>query len=240
MSTAIDILESPLRIRQQWFIALPAMLLPGIASLFYFVWFKDSLLSQGVYFLTKIFTLVFPMIALRFFPWRKSSSWNLKTNLQSGGIGLVVGAIIFGLMLFLTKTPLYGVIQSGTTAIAEKSVQLGVYGHFWLFAAFISIAHSLLEEYYWRWFVYGQCCRKIFNSQAAAWLASLAFGFHHFVITIQYFDWFWGVLFGMAVVIAGYIWCWMYESQKSILGSWISHIFADLAIMFVGYQLLFK
>lgn len=139
----------------------------------------------------------------------------------------------------LTQTSMMSVIQSNASLIRGKSIQLGFYHHFWIFAFFICVIHSLIEEYYWRWFVYGWT-RKLMNPKWAMILASLAFGFHHFVITIQYFHLIWGVIFGFAVVLGGLIWCYMYERQKSILGSWICHMFTDVGIMFVGYQILFK
>jgi membrane protease YdiL (CAAX protease family) len=247
---------------------IPATILPGIASLFYFVWCRESSFAQGLYFGTKIFTLVWPLIACFFVskivchPEQSEgspSNNNLKKGLfaslrmtfandqgmkslfawRSIKTGLIYGILILLFMLGLTYTPLMEVIRASSGTMRQKAMQLGFYDHFILFAIFLSLIHSLLEEYYWRWFVYGWA-RKIMKPRWAIILASLAFGFHHFVVTIQYFPLAWAIAFGFAVVFGGAIWCWMYEKQQTILGAWISHIFADVGIMLVGYQLLFQ
>jgi uncharacterized protein len=232
---------------------LPAVFLPGVAALFYFVWFQGSALAQVTYAGTKIFMLVWPVVVILFMSHSERSeeslflkikrsftsfrmTWDLKGPVL---FGTFIGLLIFLLMMGLTQTSVMEMVQSNSSMIHEKSVQLGFYQHFWIFALFVCLIHSLIEEYYWRWFVYGWA-RKIMKPWMAMVLASVAFGFHHFVVTIQYFSWGWGLFFGFAVVIGGMIWCYMYEKQKTILGAWICHIFADIGIMWVGYQILFQ
>jgi len=234
---------------------IPAMLLPGIASLFYFVWFKESLIAQWTYVGVKVFSIAWPLFGLYFMKnmskrvvghvpltdsfLRPQGRGRLPWYKNNAMTGLGVGIFILTFIIGLTYTPLMHMIQSNSESIRQKSIQLGFYQNFIPFAIFLSLIHSLIEEYYWRWFVYGWS-RKIMNIRWAILLSSLAFGFHHFVITIQYFSMGWGILFGFAVVLGGAIWCYMYEKQQSLLGAWISHIFADVGIMWVGYQILFS
>ena len=42
---------------------LPAMLLPTLSSLFYFVLFKEATVAKPIYIATKIFTILWPILA---------------------------------------------------------------------------------------------------------------------------------------------------------------------------------
>ena len=53
-------------------------------------------------------------------------------------------------------------------------------------AAFLAVVHSLLEEYYWRWFVFGRL-RRLVSSPAAILISSLAFMAHHVVVLGRFF-----------------------------------------------------
>ncbi|MFO0811091.1 MAG: CPBP family intramembrane glutamic endopeptidase [Gemmataceae bacterium] len=109
------------------------------------------------------------------------------------------------------------------------------------FAAFLALAHSLLEEYYWRWFAFG-ALRRSWAFWPAALVASLAFMGHHVVVLSVYFpDAIWSAVvpFSLGVAIGGLVWSWLYEVSGSLVGSWLSHILVDVAIMTVGYQMLF-
>jgi hypothetical protein len=98
--------------------------------------------------------------------------------------------------------------------------------------------NSLIEEYYWRWFLFGHL-RQVVPVFLAYLLAGVAFAAHHVVITTQFFPMSWGLLIGAFVGVAGVIWSVMYARQQTIMGVWVSHIIADLGIMFIGYNLLF-
>ena len=70
-------------------------------------------------------------------------------------------------------------------------------------------------------------------------IASLAFASHHLVVLSEYFPPGWTALLGACVAVGGGVWCLMYERQRTLTGAWISHVVVDLAILWVGYRLLF-
>ena len=117
--------------------------------------------------------------------------------------------------------------------------QLGIIKYYVLFAIFLSFFHSLLEEYYWRWFVYGNLL-KIINPVAASLISAAAFASHHVIVLKEYFPWGWALFFGFSVAIGGVVWNTMYQRQKTLTGVWLSHMIVDLAIMTIGYFLIFS
>ena len=111
-----------------------------------------------------------------------------------------------------------------------------------LLAAFLCVAHSLLEEYYWRWFVFGRLRLHVHPSLALV-LAGLAFMAHHVVIIWVYFPGhFWSAVlpFSLGVAFGGIVWAWLYERSGSLLGPWLSHLVVDAALMAIGYRLVYQ
>ena len=115
-------------------------------------------------------------------------------------------------------------------------------GRYLLFAVPFCLVHSLMEEYYWRWFVFGWLKRWV-PLWPAIVLSSLAFMGHHVVVLNVYFpDRFWTatVPFSLAIAIGGAVWAVLYARSGSLLGPWISHLIVDIAIMAIGYDLVFR
>ena len=104
---------------------------------------------------------------------------------------------------------------------------------------FYALVHSLLEEYYWRWFVFGQLRRLLPLGQSTA-LASLAFAAHHWIVLGSYFGRFSPVtwLMTFAVAVGGAVWCGIYHRSHSLLGPWLSHALVDAAIFAVGFAII--
>jgi membrane protease YdiL (CAAX protease family) len=112
-----------------------------------------------------------------------------------------------------------------------------------LLAAFYCLVHSLLEEYYWRWFVFGRLRRLVPFGVALA-LANLAFMGHHIIVLVGYLpgtkQFFTAVLpLSLGVAAGGVVWSWLYDRTESLYAPWVSHLLIDAAIMAVGYDLLF-
>jgi membrane protease YdiL (CAAX protease family) len=113
---------------------------------------------------------------------------------------------------------------------------------FVVFAAFLSIVHAFLEEYYWRWFVHAGCGDRLSQPVATA-VSSLAFAAHHAVVLAVYFPgrfWTATVPLALAVAAGGAVWAWLYDRYKSLAGPWAAHILADAALMAVGFDLLYR
>jgi hypothetical protein len=134
---------------------------PLIQAWLYFVQMADwnPAIQKSMYLLTKTIMLAVPVIytlgvakeQLRLYPFSK------RGMIEGNCFGLGVLAAVCFLYFFWLK-PL-GVIGPNTPvadAIAERVKAFGLLSSvkFVLFGVFVSLIHSALEEYYWRWFTF--------------------------------------------------------------------------------------
>ena len=81
--------------------------------------------------------------------------------------------------------------------------------------------------------------RRFLPLAPAVVISSAAFVAHHVVVLATYFGWF-SVLtlfFSFSIGVGGAVWAWLYDRTGSLQGPWLSHVFADLGIFVVGYDL---
>ena len=220
-----------------------ALLFPSLLTLVYFVLLAGlaAALQQTVYAIGKIIQFAFPLwwiLAVR----RRRLRWR-----RPGVRGLLEGAA-FGASVFVAVLLLYhcwlkpaGWLAGAQEAIYQKVTGFGLDGlpQYVALGAFYSLGHSFLEEYYWRWFVFGQL-RELVSVRMAILVSSLGFMAHHVLLLGTFFGWFsWAtVLFSLAVGGGGMVWAWMYHRTGSLWGPWLSHLLVDAAIFAVGYDMV--
>jgi len=130
---------------------------------------------------------------------------------------------------------------SAIVPIRDKVTGLGI-DALWKYLAltvFYALVHSLLEEYYWRWFVFAEL-RKLIPLSPAVVVSSLGFAAHHVIVLGKYFGYAspltW--VFSLGVAIGGVIWSWQYAKTQSLWGIWLSHLLVDAAIFLIGLHLI--
>ncbi|MCZ6654561.1 MAG: type II CAAX endopeptidase family protein [Planctomycetota bacterium] len=149
------------------------------------------------------------------------------------GSGALIGASLWCMYLVMFE----GVINADL--LAERVRQFGMYEHFLLYMMFLSIINSGLEEYYWRWFVFGRLRAKL-GAPAAVVLSSLAFAAHHFVALHEFLGRAWlAGLFSFGIAIGGAVWACHYHHTGRLRGVWVSHCIIDVAALSIGYYILF-
>lgn len=222
-----------------WPALVPAMVVPLTASLFYFVVFRQHHAVRPTFVAVKLFTLVWPVVATyallgRSIPRpdpRRAHHW------RSIPLGLLLGLATVALMYGLMHSPVGTAVVASADRIRAKVHTLGLMDFYWSLSVFLSVFHSFLEEYYWRWFVYGRL-RTRFGVPWAVLLGSVSFAAHHVVISSQFFPWRWAVFLGAGVGLGGAVYCLLYEYQKTLVGAWLAHMLADFGIMIIGYHLI--
>lgn len=153
--------------------------------------------------------------------------------------GILLGLVFFfGIIGFFFFFPTLFESAAAEALPRATTFGIGTPAIFLLVGILFSVLHSLFEEFYWRWFVFGGLHSYV-PTRLAALFAGLAFSLHHIIILLPFLSPPLAILGGLMVGTVGGIWCLLYAAQKNLLASWISHTFADLAIICVIYHILF-
>jgi membrane protease YdiL (CAAX protease family) len=229
--------------RAYWAVLGVALAFPTLLTWAYFVLLADTppLVQQAVYGAGKCLQFALPVLWV-WLVLRTKSRWAWGSG-KSAWIGIAFGAAVLAGMFLLYHVELIpaGQLQMLGDQARTKVQDLGLdsLGKYAATGLFYALAHSFLEEYYWRWFVFGQLRRRMGFAPAMAF-SSLGFMAHHVVLLGTYFgfDSPFAYVFSLAVAVGGAVWAWLYESSRSLIGPWLSHMIVDAAIFVVGYDLV--
>jgi membrane protease YdiL (CAAX protease family) len=227
-----------------WRVVAIALVYPTLLTWLYFIVLArtPAAVQQTAYTIGKVIQFGFPAV----WAWRYRSSAFGRRKWSTAG---VLAGVVFGALIGVAIVAVYylGVKQAGffahaATAIIAKVEGLGLMtpAAFVALGAFYALVHSLLEEYYWRWFVFARLT-ELTRLPAAIVISSAGFMAHHVLLLGIYFGWGAPVtwLFSLAVGIGGAAWAWLYQRSGSLIGPWLSHLLVDAAIFVVGYDLVF-
>jgi membrane protease YdiL (CAAX protease family) len=227
----------------EWSALVFAIVYPTLLTLAYFVWLAgvSESAQQAGYGIGKAIQFGFPLLWAGLICGERLS-WP-RPNSRGLAFGIIFGLIIAGAMfaLYFGYFRSAGTFASAGHMMLEKLSGIGVNSPavYAGVALFYSLVHSLLEEYYWRWFVFRRMQRLI-TLWPAIMISSLAFMAHHVVVLGLYFGWSnpWTWLFSLATAVGGAFWAWLYDRTESIYGPWASHLILDAAIFGIGYDLV--
>jgi membrane protease YdiL (CAAX protease family) len=220
-----------------------AIVFPTIITWGYFVFAArfPTGVQQVVYLAVKTIQFAFPILWTWFvlrerFRLARPSVKGLALGAAFSFVVVAAGWLLFDLVLRDTSA-----FANAAPRIHEKIVRFGIDTP-WKYAVlgiFYSLIHSLLEEYYWRWFVFRQL-RGLLPLWPAIVISSLAFMGHHVVVLTQFFSelpWL-AWLFSAAVAVGGVFWAWLFDRYGSLYSTWLSHLLLDAGIFWVGYDLV--
>lgn len=225
-----------------------AMIFPSILTWFYFVALaghgEKNSVQQLTYSIGKFVQFAFPVCFMLIVAPAQLRPARPRFHGLAPGLrfGLLVVAAMLGIY--------YGGLRDATVFAAaagrlrSKLEEFGVNstaGFFGL-AAFVVVAHSLLEEYYWRWFVFGRLW-QLMPRNGAILISSLGFMAHHVIVLNHYFPGrFWQATapFSLGVAVGGAVWAWLYARSGSIWSPWLSHLLIDAGIFVIGWDLLWR
>lgn len=227
----------------RWLGVLLALAFPSFVTWAYFFRAADTGqgTQQAVMASLKIaqfaLPLVWTLVVLRErIEWQRLTSKGVALGIAFGAAVVLAGWLVFNFAL--VDSPVF---LTATDAIRAKVAGFGIDSitKYAALAAFYSLAHSFLEEYYWRWFTFGQL-RRLIPLWPAIIVSSLGFMAHHVLVLSKFFGW-WTpttLLFSAAVAVGGAFWAWLYNRTGSLLGPWLSHLVIDAGIFFIGYQIV--
>ncbi len=240
--------STPIATPLYWPALIFALTFPTLLSYLDFIAFSSgggepNPAQQLVYSGGKVLQFLFPLICF-FLVYRRLPRAAAPT-LRGLGFGLGFGVLVASGVVVLYYAFLKNSVLLASTAVQlrQKLEEFGVASPlgFALFAFFVIVLHSLLEEYYWRWFVFGWL-RKRVSLLPAMIISGLGFMGHHVIILWVYFpdQLLTAVIpFSLCVAVGGAIWAWLYERSGSLYAPWLSHLLVDASLFMVGYDLYF-
>jgi membrane protease YdiL (CAAX protease family) len=219
-----------------------ALVFPTVVTWLYFIALRDrpAAFQQATYVVSKVIQFSFPLLWIFVFQRHllQRPRWTSRGIPAGILIGIVVGSAMLSLYWFVLRSS--GFFVGPDEAVRAKLQGLGLTLP-WKYAAvgaFYALCHSLLEEYYWRWFVFRQL-KQLTTVPMAVLISSLGFMSHHVLVLATYFGWespaTW--LFSAGVAVGGATWAMLYHRSQSLLAPWISHCLVDAAIFALGYDL---
>ncbi len=233
-----------------WVVALALAFAAGFPSLMAWVEFASggpggegpNRLMQFAYAAGKLFQFSLPVLCFLLFerrwPWPGRPGFR---GLALGvAFGLFVAAGMLGLYAALRHQPLFARSPGQIRAKLEEFGLDSPLG-FAAFAAFVTLLHSLLEEYYWRWFVFGWLKRYLAFVPAALLSSAGFLAFHIFALNDYLPTHFWSgvVPLSLCIGVGGFVWSWLYYRTGSVYAPWVSHALVDAALFVIGYDLFF-
>jgi membrane protease YdiL (CAAX protease family) len=220
-----------------------ALVFPTLFAAVYFIGLAgcQPALQRTVYAACKVVQFGFPLVWV-FGVQRRKVKWE-RPGTAGIAEGLLFGTIVLGIMVAVYHLALKpaGLLAPAAGPVREKIAAFGIDGlaKYVALGGFLSGIHSFLEEYYWRWFCFGQLQRLLSWKPAAA-ISSVGFMGHHVIVLATYFGWAspLSYLFSLAVAAGGAYWCWAFRRTGSLAGPWLGHLLIDVAIFLVGYDLI--
>ncbi|MEM7577652.1 MAG: type II CAAX endopeptidase family protein, partial [Planctomycetota bacterium] len=229
------------RTKQAWlFMGLTATV-PILGTTLSMVWFPGEAWAKVAFGLAKIWILLAPLLWL----WKvervrlRIPRWSNRGMGLAHGTGVLIFAVIAGTY--------YGLAHAwiDPAVMLEKVRQFGLdrLSLYLLGALYWCTINSLLEEYFWRWFVYERLRDVLPRSAAGIGSAVVACGLlftaHHVVALSVYFDARTTALASLGVFVGGVTWSWLYAKSGNIYAAYVSHVWADIIIFWIGWQLIF-
>jgi uncharacterized protein len=243
-------------VKREWSALAFAMIFPTIMAWLYFIFLgrpvspepvtdpSANVLVQAAYAMGKILQFSFPMIYLAI--WEPMSLRPSRPRFQGLRLGIALGLLVAigGLALYFLGLKNWLTDVGAASMIRHKIQEFNVNTplRYAGLASFLAVVHSLLEEYYWRWFVFGRL-RRFIPLWFAVAVSSLAFMAHHVIILGRFLpNQFWtaAVPLSLCIAIGGAFWAWLYNRSGSLYSTWISHLLVDAAVLTIGYDLVFS
>ena len=164
-------------------------------------------------------------------PFARPSRKVLATGFISGSL---IGAVIWMIWGFL----LAGRVNA--TPLIEVMIQNGMNNplKFWVFAAWLCLMNSLLEEVVFRWYVDTRLASIGLPRPLVLPLSATIFTAHHVIVLSAYFSWPMVVLGSTGVFCGGVIWSLLRMRFSTLLPGWISHAIVDIAVVLIGWSIL--
>jgi len=163
---------------------------------------------------------------------REGLHWSLRVGALGSGL-VAVGLVVAYLTL--------GRLVDWDAVRMSLWESYGVQPVLFPIVAFAIIAiNPIMEEYFWRGFIY-RAFRDNTESprlrRAWLYLTGIFFALHHVLIIQGWFNWWQWLLTVVVLAVVGIVFNWLYERTESIIAPWLIHTAADAAIILIGFHI---
>lgn len=230
MFTRLQALAAPLRllISAQAVLFAVLVILPWIAVLTGFYVFHSYAAAFLLYGLGCCFL---PVLVFSQFTEHRIARSPIQKFLAINGVVILAGTFLIWPLL----EPSF--IAMDVVSDQFKQVNLLTHTDFWILAIYMTIVNPVLEEYFWRGYLYEQL-KSVMPTILAVLVSSFFFGLWHYVIIQHFFAPAWHIPLTMLVMLGGVIFAWLYE-RNGIFDAILAHgLAADLPVMLVVYHVM--
>lgn len=157
----------------------------------------------------------------------KSAKEFIKSLILALGIYGTIIIAYFVLRSFIDLDNIQNILSNNLNVSERNFIYVALY---------ISFINSLLEEFFFRGFIFLNL-NKTMTQWKAYVISAFAFSIYHVAILA---NWFKPILFIVALVglfIGGIIFNWLDAKSKNIYNSWLVHMFANFAINTIGLMM---
>ena len=110
-------------------------------------------------------------------------------------------------------------------------------GNLFVFLFIMIVGNSILEEVYWRGYVFSRLI-NLTRPWNTVLLTALFYTSYHLITTITLFSLAHGLLLSSVIFLAGVFWAYLRIRYESIIPAVISHLLADLGLMLIYLKYL--
>jgi len=148
-------------------------------------------------------------------------------GLGLGLYGLILGAY-FVVRDFFDFSAIAGNLTQNAGVTKDNFLYVSLY---------ISFVNSLLEEFFFRGFLF-QNLKRFHTRPFAYGFSAVAFALYHVAMMTGWFSWWLWLLVMAGLTVGGLIFNRLNEKMDCIYVSWLVHMFANFAINTIGFILL--
>ena len=151
--------------------------------------------------------------------------------------GFIIGAAVF--VIIIAAYLILGFMIDFESIKQELQIKLKITAGTFIFTAlYITFINSLIEELFFRGFIFP----GIYSTglkKTAFFFSSFLFGLYHMAIFKTWFPPPLTVLSVASLILTGIVFNWINLKNRNFLNSWLIHIFADSAIILIGIKMFY-
>ena len=196
----------------------------------------DGIIQPGYAVKSMVKLLTFGLVPVLLTRWLGLVPCREIMQLQRKGFAVALGLggeiflLILGGWFILRRWIDFSGIAGNLTANAGVTRD-----NFLYVSLYISFINSLLEEFFFRGFLFSNLKE---NRAFAYWFSALIFSLYHVAMMIGWFSLWLNLLVLAGLFAGGIIFNWLNERNGCLYVSWLTHMCANFAINAIGFILL--